>query len=98
MNGSKTALAKVTKVTKVEWVNDEVAQAIEEPPKEFALSSLPGLASQIHKLGWFLQRFGIPLTTDFAPGFVIQGGEGTGKTMLVNRIANSDCGNVMRAK
>ena len=99
MNDSKTTLAKVTKATKVQWINDEEAQEIDEAPKNFTLGSLPCLGPQINKLQWFLSRFGIAIEDgDFAPGFVIQGGEGTGKTMLLNHIANSHWGNVIRIK
>lgn len=98
VNESKTTLAKVTKATKVKWVNDEEVQEIDEAPKDFTLGSLPGLGSQIDKLEWFLKRFGVPTRKRFAPAFVIQGGQGTGKTMLLNHVANSQWGNVIRIK
>lgn len=98
MNDSKTTVAKATKATKVKWISDEEAKEIAEAPKDFNLGSLPGLAPQIAKIDWFLKRLGVAGIDDFAPGFLIQGGKGTGKTMLLDHIANSHWGTVIRIK
>ncbi|KAK3390413.1 P-loop containing nucleoside triphosphate hydrolase protein [Podospora didyma] len=75
------------------------SEGAEEAPRKLEVTGIRGLDAQIKKLNNMFGCFAsdIPFRPTLSyPGIVIHGGHGTGKTMLLDRIANSGWGNVFR--
>ncbi|KAF4464939.1 aaa family atpase [Fusarium albosuccineum] len=77
--------------------NELNAEANGEPGGDLVITGVPGMATQIKVLNAFLRVF----TRQFyfrgersSCGFVIHGGPGTGKTLILNRIAETKWGRV----
>ncbi|KAI1175037.1 AAA-domain-containing protein [Nemania sp. FL0916] len=97
INGSVRGVAKYDPATTiVEITNDEVAGVA----GKLKLEHLPTMAEQISKLNDFFDEYGIELENiaipPFTCGIVIDGSHGTGKTMVLDHIAATRWGRVVR--
>lgn len=75
--------------------DDAAADAAAFTGGELAVTGVPGLTSQVLTINQFLQGFTRPFFVEGerkSCGFVIHGGHGTGKTFILQRIANSQWG------
>lgn len=97
VNGSTTGNAKfVPASTKIRIGTSEDPEIAAVPLK---LDPIPGLEHQIHELNRKLRRWCQPYrfpASQMSCGLVFDGGHGTGKTMLVNRICETGWGTVHR--
>ncbi|CAG9936941.1 unnamed protein product [Clonostachys rosea f. rosea IK726] len=68
-----------------------------EPAGDLVVSQVPGLARQVKVINAFLKGFGRPFWVKDereSSAFVIHGGHGTGKTFIMQRIADTNWGKV----
>ncbi|VUC37698.1 unnamed protein product [Clonostachys rosea] len=68
-----------------------------EPAGDLVVSQVPGLAKQVKIINAFLKGFGRPFWVKDereSSAFVIHGGHGTGKTFIMQRIADTNWGKV----
>lgn len=70
-----------------------------EPQGDLTLTNVPGLATQVKTINAFLKGFTRPFwfpdrVSSRSCAFVIQGGHGTGKTFILQRIAETNWGKV----
>ncbi|KAK8106280.1 AAA family ATPase [Apiospora kogelbergensis] len=98
VNGLQRHVAKVHKTTKVRIVqgDDEDDADMGSAPRKLELLHFPGLADQAAKIKYFFDDYGIDVGRNTACCMPIDGSRGTGKTMLLNHIANSKWGKVIR--
>lgn len=98
VNGLKGHVARVGKTTKVRIVQgDEDNDAdFSLTPRKLELSPLPCMSNQLVKVKRFFDRYGVEVGRSSACCMSIEGSEGTGKTMLLNHIADSKWGKIIR--
>ncbi|CAG9997469.1 unnamed protein product [Clonostachys byssicola] len=68
-----------------------------EPAGDLVVSQVPGLARQVKTINAFLKGFGRPFWVKDereSSAFVVHGGHGTGKTFIMQRIADTNWGKV----
>ncbi|KAI1747924.1 AAA-domain-containing protein [Xylaria castorea] len=97
VNGSAKGVARYDPTTTVvEISNDEAAGVV----GKLKLGPLPNIARQIEQLNDFFNEYDIELENNAIPpftcGVAIDGSHGTGKTMLLNHIAATRWGRVVR--
>ncbi|KAK6853334.1 AAA family ATPase [Apiospora arundinis] len=95
VNGLKHHVAKWTNTTKIRLIQ-EGEEDMNHAEKRMELSPLPCMAGQTTKIKRFFDGFGVEATRRSACCMSITGSKGTGKTMLLDRIANSNWGKVIR--
>ncbi|KAK7956098.1 uncharacterized protein PG986_005320 [Apiospora aurea] len=100
VNGLKGHVARVGKATKVRIVqgDDDEKSDFGLAPRNVVLSNLPAMAKQTADIQFFLDEYGIKVGRETACCLSIDGSRGTGKTMLLNHIASSNWGKVIRVK
>lgn len=102
VNGSTTGNARFTpSSTKVQISTgeDQETATLVARPEILELDMIPGLEPQIHWLNARLPRWCKPYrfpVSEMSSGLVFDGGEGTGKTMLIDRICETGWGTVHR--
>ncbi|KAI2636158.1 AAA-domain-containing protein [Xylaria nigripes] len=97
VNGSSKGVAKYDPATTVvEICNDEANSVV----GKLKLEPLPNMARQIEQLNDFFDEYDIELENNAIPpytcGIIIDGSHGTGKTMLLDHIAATRWGRVVR--
>ncbi|OAA60764.1 AAA family ATPase [Cordyceps fumosorosea ARSEF 2679] len=102
VNGQADNLGRFNEATSVIRIlnpgeDDAPPNSTITPSGELAVTGIPGLAGQLAPLNKFLREFTRPLR--FADrkcscAFVIHGGRGTGKTMILNKLAATGWGTV----
>ncbi|KAK8080659.1 P-loop containing nucleoside triphosphate hydrolase protein [Apiospora hydei] len=100
VNGLKGHVARVSKTTKVRVVqgDDEEESDFGLAPRKLELGVLPCMTDQLADIKFFFDGYGIEADRTSACCMSIEGSEGTGKTMLLNHIASSNWGKVIRVK
>ncbi|KAK8090911.1 hypothetical protein PG994_000416 [Apiospora phragmitis] len=98
VNGLKGHVAKVSRTTKVRVVQDDDDEAADFglAPRKLELSDLPCMAYQTAKIKLFFDGYGIGIGNETSCCIPIDGSKGTGKTMLLDHIANTGWGKVVR--
>lgn len=99
VNGSPTTLARyVPGKTVVRIDRDETPETIGLGTRELEVADVPGREPQIKELNKFLRRFAQKSAYNRpdlrAAGLILHGTHGTGKTMLLDRIAKTGWGTV----
>ncbi|KAI1394107.1 AAA-domain-containing protein [Hypoxylon trugodes] len=97
INGRADGVAKYAPgTTVVEFSNDEASQT----RGKLEVSSLPGMSRQIDELNEFFNDFDVEFEGFTIPtyscGIIIHGSHGTGKSMLLDHIAATNWGRVIR--
>ncbi|KAK6073048.1 ATPase family gene 2 protein [Seiridium cupressi] len=103
VNSSTNNVAKYCPNTRVKWLDTGAADnAADGVTGRLHVSDLPGMEAPLAKLNRFFEKYewkyGPRALAPTSCGLVIQGSRGTGKTMLLNRIANTRWGTVKRIK
>ncbi|KAK8052082.1 hypothetical protein PG993_003467 [Apiospora rasikravindrae] len=100
VNGLKGHVAKVSRTTKVRIVqgDDDEDMDFGLAPRKLELSALPCMTDQMADIKFFFDGYGIEADRTSACCMSIEGSKGTGKTMLLNHIASSNWGKVIRVK
>lgn len=102
VNGLKDSVAKCCASTDVQWFDEDAASEPSGPAGKLEVTSVPGMEAPLADLNFFLSNFGVQYDPkDFAPvscGIVIQGSRGTGKSMLLDHLADTRWGKVIRVK
>ncbi|KAI0132288.1 P-loop containing nucleoside triphosphate hydrolase protein [Xylariales sp. AK1849] len=98
VNGCKRSVAKYHHSTEAQWV-DKVTEATTAPGK-LEVTSVPGMKAQLDDLNFFFGSFDVTFDPEEDPppscGIVIEGSRGTGKSMLLEQIAATRWGKVVR--
>ncbi|KAI5917708.1 P-loop containing nucleoside triphosphate hydrolase protein [Camillea tinctor] len=97
VNGSPEGVGKYAPgLTAVEFFNDEKRDIV----GKLELSALPAMHNEIKKLNWFFNDYDIDFNgytkARYSCGVVIHGSHGTGKSMLLDHIAATNWGRVIR--
>lgn len=105
VNGSRRNVAKYCPNTRAHWPGEgqtEGGGEAKEGPGRLEVLDMPGIKGPLGKMNGFLRKFGVQRGRKAVPpsscGIVIQGSRGTGKTMLLNRLADTRWGTVKRIK
>jgi AAA family ATPase len=100
VNGRKDNVAKCCASTEVRWFDENATPELSGPAGKLEVPFVPGMDAPLAELNLFLSIFGVQYhPKDFLPescGIVIQGGSGTGKSMLLDLIADTRWGKVIR--
>ncbi|KAL5596690.1 hypothetical protein BROUX41_006618 [Berkeleyomyces rouxiae] len=86
-------------LVKILGADETVAEGKQVYGGDLAISHVPGYATQIDSLNDFLANF---YTDSYIPGdaiscgFVVSGGQGTGRTFILNKLAATNWGRVFR--
>ncbi|KAI0409650.1 P-loop containing nucleoside triphosphate hydrolase protein [Xylaria palmicola] len=96
VNGSTKGVARYDPTTVVEISNDEAVGIV----GKLRLEPLPNMTRQTEQLNDFFDEYDLELESNAVPpytcGIVVDGSHGTGKTMLLNHIAATRWGRVVR--
>ncbi|KAI0177859.1 P-loop containing nucleoside triphosphate hydrolase protein [Pestalotiopsis sp. NC0098] len=104
VNGSGSNVAKYCANTRAQWLDNDAGKGSEAqaPPGRLEVSGIPGMVDALDKLDEFFSDYDVKFNHGSFPhpscGIVVQGSRGTGKSMLLNRIADTRWGSVMRIK
>ncbi|KAH7035567.1 P-loop containing nucleoside triphosphate hydrolase protein [Microdochium trichocladiopsis] len=98
INSATDGVAKFHPIeTVVEFAGEDEASAA---TARLQISSVPGLQRQVDELNWLFEDFNTDYEDATIPlqpyGIVIHGSRGTGKSLLLDRIASSKWGRVVR--
>ncbi|KAK8127501.1 hypothetical protein PG984_008609 [Apiospora sp. TS-2023a] len=99
VNGLKGHVAKVGKTTRVRIVQDgeEDGADFSLTPRKLELNPLPCMTNQLADVKCFFDEYGVEVERGCSACCMsIEGSKGTGKTMLLNHIADSKWGKVIR--
>ncbi|KAF7537066.1 hypothetical protein G7054_g4068 [Neopestalotiopsis clavispora] len=104
VNGSETNVAKYCPNTRAQMLEADAGDGdqAQAPPGRLEVSGIPGMADALDKLDDFFSDYDVKFSHGAFPhpscGIVVQGSRGTGKSMLLNRIADTRWGSVKRIK
>jgi AAA family ATPase len=99
VNGGKGNVARFCRSTRAEWFDENATGADgASAPSKLEVKDIPGMEAPLSDLNYFLRYFdGRAAKPDVIPscGIVIQGSRGTGKSMILERIATTRWGKVV---
>ncbi|KAH8681459.1 P-loop containing nucleoside triphosphate hydrolase protein [Xylariales sp. PMI_506] len=102
VNGRRNNVAKVSSSTKIVWPGESATSEPDFTPGKLEVNGIPGMKSQLDDLNWFFGNFDVEFGPKSHPspscGIVIEGSRGTGKSMLLNQIADTRWGKVIRVE
>lgn len=104
VNGSRTNVAKYSPNTRAQLLEEGISNGAtaDSPPGRLEVLDMPGIKAQLDRLNHFFRGYNVEYAqnTSARPscGIVIQGSRGTGKSTLLNRIADTRWGDVRRVK
>jgi AAA family ATPase len=102
VNGSRRSVAQYCSSTQALWLDGDAALEVNNAPKKLEVTDIPGMKAPLSDLNFFLGFFSdgiVPKPHVFPScGFVIQGSQGTGKSMILERIAATRWGNIIRVE
>ncbi|KAI1852454.1 hypothetical protein JX266_002632 [Neoarthrinium moseri] len=101
VNGRKDNVAKYCSSTRAKWPGDDAVEVDGAPGKLEIVDILPGMQAPVRALNRFFRNF----YTDYPPAFaaadpscaiVVEGSQGTGKSKLLEQVAATRWGRVIR--
>jgi AAA family ATPase len=104
VNGSGSNVAKYCANTRARWLDQDAGLVDQQHPfsGHLELAEIPGMKAALDRLGEFFSDYNVKFSPRAFPhpscGIVVQGSRGTGKSMLLNKIADTRWGNIKRIK